>query len=69
MLSGSEWHAFLDRTAAMDRFGEGGAGMVMDRLSYAGGTDRAVVTNAEFQRLFEAAREWLKNHRSEEAAA
>ena len=69
MLSGSEWHAFLDRTAAMDRFGEGGAGRVMERLSYAGSANRATVTNAEFQRLFEAAREWLKNHRPEEPAA
>jgi hypothetical protein len=59
-LTGSEWHAFLDRTAMTDRFSTGG-GAVLERLSFStaaagnGGDD-------DFGRALEDAAFWLHKH-------
>ena len=67
MLTGKEWHAFLDRTGDMDRFRDGGAGALMDRLSYGSSPEQLALTSEEFIGLNEAARAWLRQHRTEAA--
>jgi len=65
-LSGIQWHQFLDRTAATDRFGAG-AGSILDRLAYAGGEDLAG-NDAEIDVVLEAAEFWLKHHNADAVA-
>lgn len=62
-LNGPAWHAFLDRTAATDRFCAG-AGDVLDRLSY-GASGGYTASEADIETLGAAAEHWLKHHSSE----
>lgn len=64
-LNGPAWHAFLDRTAATDRFCSG-AGDVLDRLSY-GASGGYRPSEADIETLGTAAEHWLKYHRREVA--
>jgi len=64
-LNGRAWHAFLDRTAATDRFCSG-AGDVLDRLSY-GASGGYRPSQADIETLGAAAAHWLKHHRAEVA--
>lgn len=64
-LNGPAWHAFLDRTAATDRFCSG-AGKVLDRLSY-GASGGYRPSQADIETLGAASAHWLKHHRVEVA--
>lgn len=66
-LSGSEWHAFLDRTAATERFMSGSGGL-LEKVAYAA-QDSQPLTEQEFQRLRDDIVYWLINHRAEQGAA
>jgi len=62
-LSGTDWHRFLDRTAATNRFCSG-AGEVLDRLAYGGGKG-VNAGDAAVDAVIEAAEFWLKRHKRE----
>jgi len=65
--SGADWHRFLDRTAATDRFSSG-AGQVLDSLAY-GGAEAVAAGNGKLEEAIEAAEFWLKHHRNETSDA
>jgi hypothetical protein len=60
-LSGLAWHRFLDKTANTARFC-GGAGEILDRLSYTGLAGGAQ-GNDEEGIVLDAAEFWLRHHR------
>jgi len=66
-LSGADWHRFLDRTAATNRFSSG-AGQVLDSLAY-GGVEAVAADNGKLDGVIEAAEFWLKHHRNETSDA
>lgn len=66
-LSGREWHGFLDRTAAMDRFSDGGTGALLDSVSYVPNPGSALPGEV-FERVCKAAEFWIRNHRVEAGA-
>ena len=63
VLSGAQWHAFLDSTAGTDRFGRE-AGALLDRLAYAGRGEPGV-SDEEFARVCALAESWIRKHRAE----
>ncbi len=66
-LSGSDWHRFLDETAAMDQFSTG-AGKVLDHLAYAG-SRAPMPTEADAVNVISAAEFWLKHHHRPESGS
>jgi hypothetical protein len=62
-LSGTDWHRFLDRTAATDRFCSG-TGEILDRFAYGGGKGASAGDDA-VAAVFEASEFWLKRHKRE----
>ena len=70
-LSGTDWHHFLDRTAATHRF-SAGAGQVLDSLAYGGAEAVAAgdgKLDGKLEGAIEAAEFWLKHHRNETSDA
>ena len=65
-LSGADWHRFLDRTAATNRFSSG-AGQVLDSLAY-GGAEAVTASDGKLEGAIEAAEFWLNHHRTETGA-
>ena len=59
-LVGAEWHRFLDESADTDRFGAG-AGVLLDRLAYASGSEK-VLSERESAAVLDAVQFWLKRH-------
>lgn len=64
-LSGSDWHRFLDETAAMEQFSTG-TGRLLDHLAYAGSRAQ-MPADAEAVEVISAAEFWLKHHRRPES--
>ena len=63
VLSGPEWHVFLDTAAGTDRF-VNEAGALLDRLSYAGRGEPGV-SDSEFNRVCALAESWIRKHRGD----
>ena len=61
-LAGSEWHRFLDRTAATERF-SGAAGRRLEQAAYEPSPGFA---GTVFESLCDDARFWLRHHRPPE---
>ena len=69
-LSGADWHRFLDRTGATNRFSSG-AGQVLDSLAYGGAEAVAAgdgKLDGKLEGAIKAAEFWLKHHRTETGA-
>ena len=56
-LVGSDWHRFLDRAAATDRF-ESGSGERLEQAAYA----PAGLTEASFRALCDDVDWWIRHH-------
>lgn len=70
-LNGADWHRFLDRTAATNRFSSG-AGEVLDSLAYGGAEAVAAgdgKLDGKLEGAIEAAEFWLNHHRNETSDA
>jgi hypothetical protein len=60
-LVGEDWHRFLDQSVNTELF-HCGAGVLLDRLSYAPG-DGTRLSREEKKTVLDAARMWLEHHR------
>lgn len=66
-LNGAKWHRFLDESAGMKRFSKG-AGSTLDWLAY--GTPRnGTPSQADLERLLDAADTWFRTHQRREEKA
>ena len=61
-MTGTDWHRFLDQTAATQLF-TSGAGEILDLLAY-GGEDISAVNEQQLNTVMNASIFWLNHHRN-----